>query len=72
VLRGAVETLRTFRPVLMIVIEARHLEKLGADSRTVVDFVRDHGYSMATLWAGRWEPAEVVSNRTRNYLFTPS
>lgn len=72
VLRGAVETLRTYRPVLMIEIEDRHLEKFGADSTTVTNLVTGHGYRMATLWAGRWEPVEAVSDRTRNYLFTPS
>lgn len=72
VLRGAEETIRRFRPVLLIEIEDRHLDKFGADSSTVVDIMMAHGYSMSTLWNGRWEPVETVTERTRNYVFTPN
>ncbi|HSK24193.1 MAG TPA: FkbM family methyltransferase [Egicoccus sp.] len=72
VLRGAEQTIRRFRPILLIEIEDRHLGKFGADGATVVDLMTRLGYRMSTLWDGRWEPVETVTERTRNYLFTPS
>lgn len=71
VLRGADRTIRRFRPVLMIEIEDRHLSKYGADSSAVLRLMKEHGYTMSTLCDGRWAPVDAVTDRVRNYLFTP-
>lgn len=72
VLRGAEQSIRRFRPVLLIEIEDRHLDKFGVDGTTVVELLRGFGYRMSTLRDGRWVPVETVTERTRNYLFTPT
>lgn len=72
VLRGAEHTIARFRPRLLIEIEDRHLAKFGVDSRAVVDLLREQGYTATTWWQGRWEPVDTVTERTRNYLFTPA
>jgi FkbM family methyltransferase len=71
VLRGASASIRRFRPKLMVEIEDRHLRKFGADAVEVVDLMARHGYRMWTVQHDRWEPTEAVTERTRNYLFTP-
>jgi FkbM family methyltransferase len=71
VLAGAERTLRRFRPHVMLEIESRHLERFRTDPVAVVAGMRDRGYAMAVLEAGRWRPVQEVTSASRNYLFSP-
>jgi hypothetical protein len=71
VLRGAERTLGSFRPVLLLEIERRHLDRFGVEPFEVVSWLRAHDYDMATLREGRWRATDEVSVERRNYLFTP-
>ncbi|TVR18287.1 MAG: FkbM family methyltransferase [Nitriliruptor sp.] len=71
VLRGAEWTLQTFRPVLLLEIERRHLDRFGVEPAAVVEWLRAHDYDMATLRDGRWRAVDAVTGHHRNYLFTP-
>lgn len=71
VLRGAVRTLAQHRPVVLCEIEARHLARYGHDPADVLAWLRDAGYGVWRLAAGRlhrvggWHPDE------HNYLALP-
>jgi FkbM family methyltransferase len=71
-LRGAVKTIDLFRPTLLLEIEARHLQKYGADPTDVTGPLSGLGYRMAVWRDGTWVHVEAVTAGQRNYLFTPN
>ncbi|MGR4879933.1 FkbM family methyltransferase [Streptomyces sp. LARHCF249] len=70
VLEGARDTLLRHRPVLLLEIERRHLEKYGASPADLVRRLRPFGYRMRRWHGGRWAEAREVRDDCRNYLFT--
>ncbi|MCA1218514.1 FkbM family methyltransferase [Streptomyces sp. 8L] len=70
VLRGGPETLRRFRPVLLLEIEDRHLAKYGGDPGEVVEHLQGLGYGAHRHRNGRWVSVPRVTDDCRNYLFT--
>lgn len=68
-LSGAVETLATFRPALLLELEDRHLARFGHDVAGVVDGLADLGYR-PWCWDGAWVPRRGAE-RGRNVLFRP-
>ncbi|ORT57467.1 methyltransferase FkbM [Streptomyces sp. CB03238] len=69
-LRGADETLRRFRPALLLEIESRHLARYGARPADVVRHLQDYGYRLRRWHRGRWANTSQISPDCRNYLFT--
>ncbi|MBB5774259.1 FkbM family methyltransferase [Nonomuraea jabiensis] len=69
VLKGAEWTIEQHRPALLLEIEDRHLGKYGRDSAEVAGSLLARGYRMHVWHRGRWNRADRVSTRWRNYLF---
>lgn len=68
VLRGGVSVIESFRPAMLIEIEGRHTERYGYTPDDVVSWLSQRGYEMYT-WQRDWQPASLVTEQTRNYLF---
>ncbi|MGH8909299.1 MAG: FkbM family methyltransferase [Egibacteraceae bacterium] len=71
VLHGAEATLVSYRPMLLLEIEERHLDKYGCDATEVVHWLADRGYAMRAWRRGAWQAVSEVSAAGRNYLFVP-
>ncbi|MDL5154843.1 FkbM family methyltransferase [Actinomycetospora termitidis] len=69
-LAGAHKTLESFRPVLMLELEDRHLARFDTSVAEVVDDLAGRGYAPWT-WRGRWLPRHT-DDRRRNVLFLPT
>ncbi|WP_428388983.1 FkbM family methyltransferase [Mucisphaera sp.] len=63
-LRGAVMTLKRFRPAILLEFAEKSLEAQGASSAAVWDLLAAHGYAMASIDNVRGEPM-VVKRRDR-------
>jgi FkbM family methyltransferase len=68
VLQGGAHCIETFKPDLLLEIEARHLTRYGYAVQDVTDWLTGRGYTMH-VWHHGWQPATAVSPRIRNYLF---
>lgn len=71
VLRGGQRVIGTFRPTLLIEIEARHAARYGNSVEDVVEWLTNRGYTMYA-WRDGWQPADAVCLHANNYLFRPS
>lgn len=67
---GATKTLESFRPVLMLELEDRHLARFGTDVAEVVADLGRLDYVPHT-WQGRWAPRRA-DDGCRNVLFLPA
>jgi FkbM family methyltransferase len=68
VLHGAEQTIETFRPAMLIEIEARHTERYEYHPDDVVQWLTRRGYLMYA-WRRGWQPADRVCVHANNYLF---
>jgi FkbM family methyltransferase len=68
VLTGGTRVIETFRPAVLMEIEARHLGRYGHSPQTVADWLLRRGYTMHR-WHNGWRHTTEVSARQRNYLF---
>ncbi|HKN95717.1 MAG TPA: FkbM family methyltransferase [Pseudonocardiaceae bacterium] len=68
VLAGGAGVIEKFRPAILVEIEARHLHRYGHSVGTVVDWLRQRGYTMHR-WLDGWRETTEVSDQQRNYLF---
>jgi FkbM family methyltransferase len=71
VLEGAQHSIETFKPVLLIEIEARHTARYQYSPGDLVAWLTQRGYTMHT-WQRGWQPTDTVCAHTRNYLFRPA
>lgn len=71
VLQGGRATIAGLRPVVMVEVEDRHLERFGVRPEDVVAWFTALGYRMSVWDDGSWRPRESVTVEFRNYLFTP-
>jgi FkbM family methyltransferase len=71
VLEGGRRSIETFKPALLIEIEARHTARYQYSPDDIVDWLAQRGYTMHA-WRGGWRPADTVCGHTRNYLFRPA
>ena len=69
-LAGAYKTLESFRPVVMLELEDRHLGRFGTTAADVVDDLVSRDYTPC-IWQGRWVPRRA-DDRRRNVLFLPA
>ncbi|MCD2186471.1 FkbM family methyltransferase [Actinomycetospora soli] len=69
-LEGAPKTLESFRPVLMLELEDRHLARFGTSVAEVVDDLARLDYVPRT-WQGAWVDRRGDDGR-RNVLFLPT
>ena len=68
VLYGGKDVIESFRPAMLLEIEARHTERYSCSPDDVVDWLSERGYLMYT-WQRGWKRASRVTDTTRNYLF---
>jgi FkbM family methyltransferase len=71
VLEGGRQTIESFRPALLIEIEARHTARYGYTPADITGWLTGRGYSMH-VWRRGWQEAGQVCEHTRNYLFRPA
>lgn len=71
VLRGGQHAVETFRPTMLIEIEARHITRYQHSIDDVVGWLTQRGYTMHA-WRDGWHAAAHVCEHTRNYLFRPA
>jgi FkbM family methyltransferase len=68
VLAGGAQVIEKFRPAILVEIEARHLSRYHLSAQTVVDWLRERGYTMHR-WRNGWQETAAVTDQNRNYLF---
>jgi FkbM family methyltransferase len=71
VLHGGENTIKDFRPALLVEIEARHTARYQYAPENIVDWLSEREYAMYT-WHDGWRETSQVSLDQRNYLFRPS
>jgi FkbM family methyltransferase len=71
VVEGGEETIRKWKPSILVEIEERHTARYGWDAADVVAWFSRRGYAMY-VWQGEWRRAANVCPQTRNYLFRPA
>lgn len=71
VIDGAVKTIESSRPSILLEVEDRHLAKYGRDANEFADELRRRwpDYQMYTWVKGAWAPTATVTLAARNYLF---
>jgi FkbM family methyltransferase len=68
VLTGGSHVIESFRPAMLIEIEARHTARYQYVPEDVVSWLSARGYDMYT-WHRGWHRAPQITSTTRNYLF---
>lgn len=68
VLRGGQETIESYRPAMLLEIEARHTARYDCGPDDVAGWLIQRGYQMYT-WQHGWQRASRVTDAARNYLF---
>lgn len=71
VLRGGEETIKRWRPALLLEVEDRHTERYGYRPDDLVGWLAGRGYRMREWRRAAWRPVNRVCGHTRNYLFVP-
>jgi FkbM family methyltransferase len=71
VLKGGSGVIESFRPAMLIEIEARHTARYQYSPEDVVSWLTDRGYAMYT-WQRGWQLADGITSGTRNYMFRVS
>lgn len=72
VLTSGRATLEEFKPLVMVEVEDRHLQRFGVTSGQIVEWFARLGYQMAVWDSTQWRAADEVTLRFRNYLFSPA
>ncbi|MHC1558261.1 FkbM family methyltransferase [Actinomycetospora sp. C-140] len=68
---GAVATLATHRPHLLLEIEDRHTSKYGLAAADLFDRLTGALGYRAHTWSAGWRPVAGIVDTERNYLFSP-
>jgi FkbM family methyltransferase len=68
VLEGGKGVIETYRPTMLIEIEARHTARYGHTPEDVSGWLLQRGYTMST-WRHGWHETSQIEPATRNYLF---
>jgi FkbM family methyltransferase len=68
VLRGGTAVIESFRPAMLIEIEARHTARYQYHPEDVVSWLQARDYAMYT-WNRGWQQASEITSATRNYMF---
>jgi FkbM family methyltransferase len=71
VLRGGQSTIATLKPLVMVEVEDRHLERFGVSSGQIADWFTSQGYRISVWDSGNWREVDAVAVQFRNYLFSP-
>jgi FkbM family methyltransferase len=71
VLRGGQQTIETYRPTMLIEIEARHTARYEYSADDVVEWLTRRGYTMYA-WRHGWHRTDRVCVHANNYLFRPA
>jgi FkbM family methyltransferase len=71
VLAGGAATIERFRPVVVIEIEERHLERTGRSGEDVRGWLVDRGYRAHVFDDEGLHPVDAVSSAQNNYVFLP-
>ncbi len=70
VLEGGQQAIESFKPAILIEIEARHTARYQYCPDDILGWLTRRGYAMHT-WQDQWEEAGCITDDTRNYLFRP-
>ncbi len=70
VLEGGRQAIESFRPALLVEIEARHTSRYGYSPADITGWLTQRGYTMH-IWRRGWQAASQVCPHIRNYLFRP-
>jgi FkbM family methyltransferase len=70
VLQGGTEAVESFRPTILLEIEARHIARYPHSAQDTADWLIRRGYTMHT-WQRDWCRTATVCDHTHNYLFRP-
>ena len=70
VLKGGEDTIKRFKPALLVEIEDRHTARYRHAATDVMTWLSERDYEMH-IWQGGWQKTDVVCTHTRNYLFLP-
>jgi FkbM family methyltransferase len=70
ILQGGQRSIETFRPAMLVEIEARHSARYQYSPDEIAGWLLNRGYTMHT-WQHGWQQAAKVSTQARNYLFLP-
>jgi FkbM family methyltransferase len=68
VLQGGEKTIAKFRPMMLVEIEARHIDRYSYVPEDLVGWLTERGYLMYS-WRDGWEPVSQVCLHANNYLF---
>lgn len=71
VLRGGEGTIERLRPIVMVEVEDRHLERFDTTSAQIAEWFTSREYRMSVWDGGVWRDVNAVTLEFRNYLFTP-
>ncbi|MBP2340694.1 FkbM family methyltransferase [Saccharothrix coeruleofusca] len=71
VLQGGEDTIGRFRPKLLLEVEERHVRRFGYRADDVASWLGERGYRMSVWHRGAWTRVDRITDRVRNYLFTP-
>lgn len=71
VFRGARETLRRWRPAVLVEIEQRHLARYGRRADAIPEMLRAHGYRMYRYHRGQLHPVTRIDAGDNDYVFLP-
>lgn len=72
VLTSGRATLEKFKPLVMVEVEDRHLERFGVTSVQIADWFAKLGYQMSVWDSKSWRAVDEVTVQYRNYLFSPA
>jgi FkbM family methyltransferase len=68
VMQGGRNSIKRFKPALLLEIEERHLARFGCKVDEIVSWLTTQGYDMYT-WKHGWVKVDTVDSHARNYLF---
>jgi hypothetical protein len=71
VLRGGEHAVESFRPTLLVEIEARHITRYQHSPDDVLNWLTQRGYAMY-IWRDGWQRSTGLCGHVNNYLFRPN
>ncbi|MEM7452749.1 MAG: FkbM family methyltransferase [Planctomycetota bacterium] len=72
VMKGGSNTLRELAPIVLLEIESRHTGKFGYTPDEMVEFMKNQGYEVYVVSAGKLAAVDKPSPGENNYFFVPT
>ena len=71
IFRGGKNTIRRFKPIILVEIEERHTKKYNINPQEVINFLRKLGYSSFALKGNQMKKSYKINKNLSLYLFIP-